>query len=243
MTTLAPSPADRLADKVCFVPSFWGDTPGVLDKNLAAMNTPYTSSLDEVRNTPPYPRIRFVPTPDGAFYGDLDEDGQDRALCSRMAPLAEAKRIAEAIDPIRASMVIVWGFGMGWHVRAVCERLAAWSSILVYEPRISLLRAVMGRIDHSAWLQTYRERLHFCIGELSGVAFNKLFFERAGCLVVGVEVVPHLPSMASRDRPTDHAALAPEPVADPVPRMPFSAVPPHAGDMLYDLVHSNWLKH
>ncbi len=44
-------------------------------------------------------------------------------LCSRHRPLDEAARLAESVDIVEHAVAVVLGFGAGYHVRALAERL------------------------------------------------------------------------------------------------------------------------
>ncbi|MHC4416376.1 MAG: 6-hydroxymethylpterin diphosphokinase MptE-like protein [Planctomycetota bacterium] len=74
-------------------------------------------------------------------------------LCSRHRPLDEAQRLVDQIDLVEHAVVVVLGFGAGYHVQRLAERLDAAGVIIVLEPDIALLRSVLERVDHSAWLR------------------------------------------------------------------------------------------
>ena len=76
------------------------------------------------------------------------------ALCSRHRPLDEAARLAEQVDLVEHAVVVILGFGAGYHVRALAERLGSSGIIVVLEPDLGLLRAVLERIDHSSWMKS-----------------------------------------------------------------------------------------
>ena len=76
------------------------------------------------------------------------------ALCSRHRPLDEAAQLAGQVDLVEHAVIVVLGFGAGYHVRALAERLGTSGIIVVLEPDLGLLRAVLERIDHSSWMKS-----------------------------------------------------------------------------------------
>lgn len=122
--------------------------PLILKRNLAALEVASPEVAALVAASPP---------------ADVDLEGVYRGarLASRF-PLVEADALASTIDLIGCSLVLVPGFGLGYHCTALAGRIEAamggrpmtspWGAMLVYEPDIPLLRAVMERIDHHEWI-------------------------------------------------------------------------------------------
>lgn len=93
--------------------------------------------------------IAFEQAADGLFTAQH----QGRWLASRHRPRAEAERIAASVDIVEHALFVVGGFGVGHHVAELARRIDRTGVIIVYEPDLGLLRAVLERIDHSDWLR------------------------------------------------------------------------------------------
>lgn len=78
--------------------------------------------------------------------------GSDRpvALHSRIDPEAEAKRFAEGIELGTTFCYVISGFGLGYHLLALQERLKGDAFLLVIEPDLGLLKAAMETVDLAA---------------------------------------------------------------------------------------------
>lgn len=127
-------------------------TPPSLDTlkaNLGALAARSPRAVERIGRTQPGVGITFSPTdePD-APTATLD----GRSLASRRRPLEEAQRLASTIDPHKSGAILILGFGLGYHVRALAERLGRDALLVVYEPDATLLRAVLERINHAPWL-------------------------------------------------------------------------------------------
>jgi hypothetical protein len=121
-----------------------------LDRNLARLGRLNQDLASRLRRTAPRPDVRFEPSSQGALTATLG----GRQLCSRHRPLEEARRLTDPIDLLEHAVVVVLGFGLGHHVEALVRRVGPAGVVVVFEPDLGLLRAVLERIDHSSWLDT-----------------------------------------------------------------------------------------
>ena len=123
--------------------------PSVLAANLGCLgrrNAELAAALDAVG---PCHDAVFSETPQGV--PSLSVGGT--ALCSRHRPLDEAARLAAQLDLVEHAVIVVLGFGAGYHVQALAERLGDSGIIVVFEPDLGLLRSVLEQIDHSSWMR------------------------------------------------------------------------------------------
>ena len=124
----------------------------ILDRNLAALKVSSPQVAAQIRGIAARADVEFAATDDGVLTAAVGAPGAARQLASRRRPLEEARRLVETVDVHGAAAIVALGFGLGYHVRAVLERLARTGAVYVYEPDVALLRAVLERVDHSAWL-------------------------------------------------------------------------------------------
>jgi len=120
-----------------------------LERNLAAINDLDAPLRDTLRQTAPRHDMQFATTPQGVETASLG----GRALCSRHRPIEEARRLADRVDLVEHAVVVVFGFGMGYHVQQLAERLKRTGLMIVFEPDVALLRSVLERVDHSHWMR------------------------------------------------------------------------------------------
>lgn len=176
-----------------------------LEANLTALRRTSPEAARAIAAIAPRPDVTFVPTEEGVLSATLAEhalpsarrpDGTlglvQRALASRRRPLEEARRLTAEFDPARAAAVVITGFGLGWHVRQIAQRLGTTGVILVYEPDLALLRAVLERIDHSPWLKACN--LVLLTDEHDEAALAQACHGAEHALALGTQILEHPPS-------------------------------------------------
>jgi hypothetical protein len=124
---------------------------GFLEANLAALGQRSARAASQIRAAAPRTDVKWVVGADGAASGSVGDP--PRQLASLRAPLAEADKFAASIDIAASACVVVRGFGLGHHVGALARRLKQHGAVIVFEPDVGLLRAVLERIDCVAWLR------------------------------------------------------------------------------------------
>ncbi|MEM0983452.1 MAG: hypothetical protein AAGI17_05840, partial [Planctomycetota bacterium] len=192
----------------------------ILDRNLAALARANPEAAQLIRSVSPRADIEFNEARDGAItgviggaaptpqpdpnafdlgFGDLIQPDQPaatprRSFASRTAPLREAERLAEQIDPLEVAGASVLGFGLGHHCAAIANKIGKMGVTICFEPDIELLRAVFERIDHSTWI----EKSNFVLlTDPDDVALLRRALEGNETVVaLGVKIVSHPPSEA-----------------------------------------------
>lgn len=138
--------------------------------------------------------VEFIQSDDGVLSAVMGAGAGARQLASRRRPLEEAARLAETAPVETTGGAAVLGFGLGYHVRALAERLGSAGVVLAFEPDVELLRAVLERIDHSAWLARGNVRLVLEAGNQGAIAAAVSGFE--GVLSLGTKLLEHPASRA-----------------------------------------------
>jgi hypothetical protein len=163
----------------------------ILEANLQALAIRSPRIAELIRRAPPRPGLTWFKTEqDGAWSAELD----GRALASKRRPLDEAKQQAAAIDFRQASGIVVLGFGLGYHVAEIARRGGDKTAIIVFEPDVPLLRAVL---EHADLTHILRAGLIFFFTDPDdGAAVNESLAGLEGLLAVGIDVVEHAPSRA-----------------------------------------------
>ncbi|MCU0688304.1 MAG: DUF115 domain-containing protein, partial [Phycisphaerales bacterium] len=126
-----------------------------------------------------------------------------RALASSRSPQDEARTWANAIDLIEHGVVVVIGFGLGWHVSEVVRRQLQAEpesgstrgqpdAVLVFEPDLSLLRAVMERMDLSAM---FRGSVYFVTKPTDAATLSAALGVHNRPASIGVHIAEHMPSL------------------------------------------------
>lgn len=160
-----------------------------LRRNLGALAARQPDVAKAIAEAPPHEGLAFTETEEqGALSATLD----GHALASQRRPLTEASRLAETVDHRDAGAIVILGFGLGHHVKAIAAASRVESMLVVYEPDVSLLHTVLSKIDHSEWLA--RTNVIFATDARDGASLTSAMRRQQGLLAMGVRIVEHPPS-------------------------------------------------
>lgn len=74
------------------------------------------------------------------------------ALASKYDPIKEAVKLVESVDHAKTACVVILGFGLGYHIDEVVKKVGPRDLVIVYEPDLAQLRAVLEQLDWRRWL-------------------------------------------------------------------------------------------
>ncbi len=160
-------------------------TDSPLAANLAALGKRNRDVADRIRACSPAADVEFAESGQGV----LTATRAGRPLASRQRPLDEARRLADTVDVIGHGAVVVLGFGLGYHVEAIAARMRRTGVIVVFEPDLPLLRAVLDRVDHSRWLA--QALVLICDGPEDAAALGRKLHGAEAILGQGVALLEH----------------------------------------------------
>ncbi|MAJ46102.1 MAG: hypothetical protein CMJ57_02080 [Planctomycetaceae bacterium] len=183
--------------------------PTLLERNLTALGSPGAVVSTLIREALPTP-IDFEEARDGSLVGSLTGG---MPLASRHQPLAEADRWADELDTAHTAFALVLGFGLGYHVRSLVERMRGTGIVVVFEPDLGLLKTVFSRIDCSNWLSPARIRI-LC-DESDERQTTAAWSDFDSQMVAGTKILEHPPS---RSRLENHAGAVGSRLSDAVSR-------------------------
>ncbi len=161
-----------------------------LDANLAALSSRNGDLVALLRGVKTDGAVAFEPSPQGV----LTASQHGKRLASAHRPLDEAARLIDSVDIVEHAVFVVYGFGLGYHVKRLAERLNRSGLILVFEPDVALLRAVFENVDHSAWLRESPVLFVTNAEDRAGLA-TKLAGGEA-IIAQGIEFIVHPPSQS-----------------------------------------------
>ncbi|MEM1166544.1 MAG: 6-hydroxymethylpterin diphosphokinase MptE-like protein [Planctomycetota bacterium] len=158
--------------------------PQILQRNLDAISRRTPRLAQQIASASPAP-LEWIDTPEGVPSGTYT----GRALASRRKPLEEARRLVATVDLHAVGAVVTLGFGLGYHAQILATDLDEQGIVLIFEPDLHLLRAVLERIDHSAWLEKGNAR--FFTGDEEPGQIQQALGNLEAYVSVGVELLPH----------------------------------------------------
>ena len=164
---------------------------GTLERNLQALKRSSPLAAEAIQRADPSPNVEIVPA---GRAGEVSGTCAGVWLASPRHPAAEADRLAETIDPSAVGAVVILGFGVGRHVRAIAQRCKGRCLVAVFEPDAALLRAVFERVDHARWIE--RSNLLILTDPEDDAAMASGLRGGEAMLAMGVKIVAHPPSRA-----------------------------------------------
>lgn len=123
-----------------------------LDNNLRAMPAQAVRTIRKIAAASPRADVAFFTTQEGAISATMSDGAGTRQLASLRRPREEAAALTADVDPVASGAVAILGFGLGYHAEALARKYKKMGVLLVFEPDVSLLRAVLEHVDHSAWM-------------------------------------------------------------------------------------------
>jgi hypothetical protein len=122
-------------------------------------------------------------------------DGREFYLHSRFDPHEEAQLIASGVIAQERTLYVVLGFGLGYHVKAILDRVPASSHVLVVEPDSACLNArALADRDHPAAAWIGDTRLHFLVHQDPKLTPIHLADRMATLRLLAIKMVRHIPS-------------------------------------------------
>ena len=121
-----------------------------------------------------------------------DRQGHRIYLHSRYQPIEEAKRLIDSSDLDEKTVFCVHGFGLGYHVEALFDRISEEAIVLVFEPDLRLLRTAFEHRDFSRFIRTGRLLL---FGQPDRTAIMLHLGTQQTLVAVGVAFIKHAPSV------------------------------------------------
>ncbi len=168
----------------------------ILSANLRALHTRTPGLATALEQHSPDPsRIELFPTRDNVSTLRYRHTNGDRTvhtfLHSRYHPLNEATRFAEGHDT--TTSVLLYGFGLGYHVRAMAERMAPGRRLRVVEATPDILKTAFSLTDFTALIE------HPQVEILGMTDENELCNQIESLSVSGFKLAIHKPSMNCMD--------------------------------------------
>jgi hypothetical protein len=117
-------------------------------------------------------------------------------LHSRYQPIDEAKRLVESTDLSDKTVLVVQGFGLGYHVEQLFDEASDEAILVIFEPDLRLLRTAFGHRDFSRLLRGGRVMF---ITRPDRTEIMLRLGDRPALVAVGIGYLSHPPSVQLHD--------------------------------------------
>ena len=173
--------------------------PDILSHNLAAISRADPELADALLAAEPA-ELAWTASKAGPLTATLPCDtsgGRAVALASKYDPHQEAAKLTADIDRQATACVVVLGFGLGYHADRLARQgnaqgpvtLAPSDVLIVFEPDLSLLRAVLEVLDYTDWLG--HPSVILAGPDTDKAALLRRLESRSGTLTLGTQLVTH----------------------------------------------------
>lgn len=124
----------------------------VFEKNLNAISKHHPQLAEQLSVAEPA-SLEWSESKAGAMTAARTDLGaRPVALASKYDPVKEALKLVESVDHATTACTVILGFGLGYHIDEVINKVGPRDLVIVYEPDLSQLRAVLERLDYTRWL-------------------------------------------------------------------------------------------
>ena len=165
----------------------------ILRANLAAVGRHDPAMAQRLRDAAPA-SLHWTASKAGPLTASLDHAGRTIQLASRYDPLAEARQLTAAIDHARHAGIVMLGMGLGHHVALAAKAMGDYGVMLVYEPDLTVTRAVLERIDATVWLA--RPNVILVDDAVDRAELTRRIDKFASTLTLGTVLIEHPPTRA-----------------------------------------------
>ena len=165
--------------------------PSILQRNLASLARTEPALAEELAGITPA-ALTWTEAKTGDLTATVNHDGRPLALASKYDPQQEAARLVDHIDHATTPCVVVLGLGLGYHIDQIARAMSEQAVLIVFEPDLALLRAVLEHIDHSAWLG--RSRLVLAGPDCTRAKLIGRLSEYSGLITQGMTLLEHPPT-------------------------------------------------
>lgn len=162
-----------------------------LQRNLSRLARSEAALAQRLADTEPAP-LTWAEAKSEAPTASIEHEGRSLALASKYDPQQEAARLVEHIDHSKTACVVVLGLGLGYHVAQIAKAMSEQAMLIVYEPDLALMRAVLERVDHTDWLG--RGRLIVAEPTYTRAQLIGRLSEFSGLITQGMTLVEHPPT-------------------------------------------------
>ncbi len=169
------------------------DATDILRANLAALRGHDAALAARIEQAPPAP-LQWTASKAGPLTASIEHQGRMIALASRYDPGAEARTLVSVIDHARHAGIVMLGLGVGHHVALAADDMGEYGLMIVFEPDVSLLRAVFERIDCTRWLAM--PNVILADESMDRPELTRRIDRFASMLTLGTILVEHPPSRA-----------------------------------------------
>ncbi len=172
--------------------------PDIFQANLAKLRQSEPELADRVAQAAGL-GLDWVASRRGPLSASLEHRGRPLWLASRYDPEAEADKLASVVDHTKHACIVVLGLGLGYHVARIAQQMSATQSLMiVFEPDLGMMRAVMERVDHTGWLG--RPNVLLADVQMDRSALLKRVEHVSGMLTQGTLLVTHPPTRQLHER-------------------------------------------
>ena len=170
----------------------------ILSRNLAAIARFHPALAEQISATDPV-ELNWFESKAGPMTASRSDLGpRPTALASKYDPEKEATTLVAPVDHVKTACVVVLGFGLGYHVQQLANKVGRRDLMIVYEPDLAQLRAVLERLDYSAWLS--KDEVILAGPDDGKAGLLGRIQRRSGTLTLGTQIIAH---PASRLRHTE----------------------------------------
>ncbi|MEM7575923.1 MAG: 6-hydroxymethylpterin diphosphokinase MptE-like protein [Planctomycetota bacterium] len=161
-----------------------------LSRNLSALRRNNPLAAEAIESASPHP-LDWGTAQTGMPTAQIRVASQGRPLplSSRYDPEAEARKLTAELEDETVASAVVMGFGVGYHARCAANTLGPAGVLVIFEPDVGLLRAVLEHVDHADWIG--RSNVFVFVGCVERSELTARLDTQAATLAQGTRLIAH----------------------------------------------------
>ncbi|MEM9752857.1 MAG: 6-hydroxymethylpterin diphosphokinase MptE-like protein [Planctomycetota bacterium] len=161
-----------------------------LSRNLAALRRSNPDVADAIESADSA-ELAWTTSKSGTLTAEFAPESGSRpvALASKYDPIGEAEKLTVELEDEQIASAVFIGFALGYHARRATDLLGPSGVVVVFEPAPALLRAVLERIDHSAWIG--KPNVFVLTGKVDRAGLTARLDTQAATLTQGTRLIAH----------------------------------------------------
>ncbi len=163
----------------------------VFIRNMAALWRKDPRLAQHIDEVPDENRLELLTTRSGDVTAMVPTPGGRTLLHSRYDPTTEARRLIDSVAIDEKFCFVVSGFGLGYHVRELYDRLRGDAVIAVCEPSVEVLATALSCVDLSGAIESGRL---IVLDRLDKSELHEKFRPFNTLVMLGAQFVAHPPS-------------------------------------------------
>lgn len=119
----------------------------IYQKNISVLEKKYTNIIEKLNKIKDDITVLVGESKDKNKYMMIRKNNMEMFVHSRYRPLDEALRWYQSLDIAEESTIMIFGFGLGYHIFELLRNINTYAHLIIYEPEAAVFKEAIKFID------------------------------------------------------------------------------------------------